>query len=866
GVATINLADDTNGKSVVTTGAAADVVTISASDLGDNITTGLEADTIKASNGHLTVLDTISAGGGTDILELLTDGTTLADAAFTNVTSLETVTSTAGSQITALTLSTLAAAAGVETVTFNDATAADTLTVQAGFTNNLTVNLDADTNANKIDATNYTKVLTVVAEADEFDTTASTVTGGTGSTDKIKFAGGGNAIVAADLANVTNVETFEATGITAAFGLALNNANATFTDISNYQTITVDASSLTTGVATIDASAENDAKVVITTGAAADVVTASTSAHIGDNITTGLENDTIHLSADGVLTSADTIAAGGGTTDTISISADSSIADAAFTNVTGVEVLTTATDIDFTALTLGAHAMAAGIDTVTFVGDGTNTLTVGSGFTNNLAVNLRDATVNDNVDASGSSAAIAVAANSDDVAATDTIKGGSGTSDSLTLTANDGTSTITLVTGIETITVAYAANKDATIVMGANDTQIASGKTLTVDASAMTETDEILTFTGNAAETDGFLNITGSAGADAITGAGAADTITGGAGADTITSGAGADSIVGGAGADSITAGAGADTLTGGTEADTFVYTAVAQSNSSATDTITDFTSGADKLNITLDYSGLGAGSHATVNATVVTAAAGITAVQASLSAERGQYIHDTTNNKLYVNVNDDNLITTLDYSIATTTAAADGDINFTISGGAGNDTITAGGGADTITGGAGSDSIVGGSGADTYIHAGTGTGDGFDLITFVAADDIIDFTTNSALVNGTAVTAYAEGAKGNLGATTAFQVFSDDIIVANSLVGPTAAEIETYLAATEVFNNGATNDSVYIAADNGTDTFIFLVTEGADGTNKQFDAADDSSIAMMRLVGVDDATGLSAANFADFT
>ena len=91
------------------------------------------------------------------------------------------------------------------------------------------------------------------------------------------------------------------------------------------------------------------------------------------------------------------------------------------------------------------------------------------------------------------------------------------------------------MTGIETITVAYAANKDVAITMGANDTQIAAGKTLTVDASAMTETDDILTFTGNAAETDGFLSITGSAGADVITDGGAADTILGGSGADTIT-------------------------------------------------------------------------------------------------------------------------------------------------------------------------------------------------------------------------------------------------------------------------------------------------------------------------------------------
>ena len=139
------------------------------------------------------------------------------------------------------------------------------------------------------------------------------------------------------------------------------------------------------------------------------------------------------------------------------------------------------------------------------------------------------------------------------------------------------------------------------------------------------------------------------------------------------------------------------------------------------------------KLKFTLDYSGLGAGTHATVNATVVTAAAGITAVQNSLSAERGQFIHDTTNNKIYVNVNNDNLITNLDYQIASSTAAADGDVFFSITGGAGNDTITSGGGDDTIVGG-GCRQHYRWSGADDFNNVGVAGG-------AVSADVITDFT-----------------------------------------------------------------------------------------------------------------------------
>ncbi|AHF62522.1 Hemolysin-type calcium-binding region [Synechococcus sp. WH 8109] len=872
GVATIDASAEDDAKVVINTGGANDFITASTSaNNGDTITAGAGDDIIYFGNGDLTAADSVGGGAGANTIQF-TEDSTVADAAFTLVTNVQTLQTTDDKMFTALTLGAAAMAAGVTTVNLRGTAGgdADVVTVGAGFTSALTVDFDADDAvANKVDATNYTGALTITAADSDLDDEnaagVATITGGSGS-DTIAITVGGNAIAAADLASVTKVETIQIVGTTANADITLNNNNATYTHEALFETITIDGSSLTTGVLTLDASAEVDGKVVIIGGADNDVITADASANVGSNITAGAGTDTIHISADGVLTNIDTIAGGDGA-DTMSFSANSTVTDAHFANVSSIETLTGANNIEFTSLTLGSNAQTTNVSTVTFAGNTASSLTVSNGFTNTLTVNsTTTAGQSDNIDGSAAAAAIQVVSAAANIAAGDTIKGGTGTSDKLTITADDGTATTTLMTGVENITVAYAANKDVSITMGANNTQIASGSTLTVDASAMTETDEILTFTGNAAETDGLLNITGSSGADVITDAGAADTISGGAGADTITAAAGADSIVGGAGADSITGGAGADTLTGGTEADIFVYTAVAQSNSSATDTITDFTSGADKLNITLDYSGLGAGSHATVNATVVTAAAGITAVQAALSAERGQYIHDTTNNKLYVNVNDDNLITTLDYQIATTTAAADGDINFTISGGAGNDTITAGGGADTITGGAGTDSITAGDGADTIIRNGDGTTDGYDIVTFVVADDIIDFTTNGAKVNGTAVTAYNEGALGAMGATHAFTAFSDNITVANSLTGPTEAEIETYLGATAVFQNGATGDAQYVAADNGTDTFIFYIEEGADGTNKQFDAADDIGYAMMRLVGVDDATSLSAANFADFT
>ena len=83
----------------------------------------------------------------------------------------------------------------------------------------------------------------------------------------------------------------------------------------------------------------------------------------------------------------------------------------------------------------------------------------------------------------------------------------------------------------------------------------------------------------------------------------------------------------------------------------------------------------------------------------------------------------------IYVNFNNDNLLTSLDYKVSSA-AVAEGDLNFSITGTAGADTITSGDGADTILGGTGADSIVagggndvvtGGAGIDT-INIGTGT------------------------------------------------------------------------------------------------------------------------------------------------
>lgn len=86
------------------------------------------------------------------------------------------------------------------------------------------------------------------------------------------------------------------------------------------------------------------------------------------------------------------------------------------------------------------------------------------------------------------------------------------------------------------------------------------------------------------------VTFTGGSGADAYQGGSQADVLNGGGGADTLSGGGGADTINGGAGV---------DLLTGATGNDIFVFTSVSHSTFANYDTISDFGTGTDKIDLT---------------------------------------------------------------------------------------------------------------------------------------------------------------------------------------------------------------------------------------------------------------------------
>ena len=377
-----------------------------------------------------------------------------------------------------------------------------------------------------VDATALTAGHTLTFDASEAGS-AVAVTGGAGD-DTVKFGnnfsnadsfngGAGNDTLSLNgdysggytfgASQLTNVESIVvAAGHT--YGLTMNNAN-----VASGATMTIDASALgSSDQLFFDGTAEADGHFAVISGAGA------------DNLEGGALSDTFDLSrADGAF------AYGNGGADTFTVSA--TLLDNFIDGGAGTDTLVL--NGNFSTQTTITAANVENIEALTLLG-GTNTynLVLGGGGVEGTGTFTIDgsaaaAVTLDLTSADTRTYAITGSASADTIKfgtsflASDTIDGGAG-NDTLALSGGDDILLgATTLTSIETLTLTGGSFDIKT-----NDGNVGVGKTLTVDATALT-TAQALTFDGSAEQDGNFVFAFG-------TNFTASETVTGGAGDDTL--------------------------------------------------------------------------------------------------------------------------------------------------------------------------------------------------------------------------------------------------------------------------------------------------------------------------------------------
>ena len=732
-----------------------------------SITGGAGNDVITVSSGFDTS-DTINGGSGTDTLSIAATVTAASDLA--NVTNVEVLKVTGANNVT------LASNVAETTFDFSE-TSAQVLTLNTGYTNATTVKLTGNTAAGGADkVVNSANVaLTVNADAADLDADI-TITGGTGN-DTINLTADNDG-TGSVLTNISGVETITvAANTTTATHDIIISMGANDTQIAAGKTLAVDASALTNSGATlkfVGTTSETDGFLSVTGGAGNDSITGSASGK--DTLIGGAGNDAITLTT---LASTNVVTGGSGT-DTLTVTTDITAASA-FTGVTGVETLILGSSTD---LTVASSLSATGITSINIADTSANVVTLNSGYTGDTTIVMNGNTAAGGADKVVNSAnvALTVKANAADLDADITITGGTG-NDTIVLTAdNDGTgSVLTNVSGVETITVAAnttTATHDIVISMGANNTQIAAGKTLKVDASALTDSGATLKFVGVTNETDGFLSVTGGAGADSITGgASGFDTLIGGAGNDafTLTTLATTNVVTGGSGTDTLTVTTditAASALSGVTGVETLILGAS-----------TDLT-----MASSISATGITTINTANTSANVVTLSAGYT----------GDTTIDMTGNTAAGGA--DTVTNTANVALTVKANAADLDADITITGGTGTDTIILT--ADNDGTGAVLTNI---SGVETITVAANTATATHDIVITMGAVDTQIASGKTLTVNASALT--------NSGATLKFVGTTSETDGHLSIVGGAGADSITGSGSTDTITGGSGADTITIVA-----------------------------------------------------
>ena len=610
-------------------------------------TTGAGADTFTSVNSTvatatLTAGDNLDGGAGTDTLNI-TSAAEMTLGSGVTMNNVENVTVSASGG--ALTLDT-AMMTGITSVANNGSTSA-------------------------VSVTGLKALVPVSVTATSANTTvgfASAVTAGTADTIAININGVGTSVITANGFETMNVSSSgSASGGTASATNGTTVASTTLTTLNVTGSV---AAKLTANLAGASASVTG---TVTSDDGAHDIDLISRAATDKLSVTMNAGNDTVRLDN---IAATYTIAGGDGT-DTLRYFGTNAVTMANTANVTGFETVT------ISGTTAASFAMTgAGVTTVNYIEAGAGTF---GGLTTGGTINLNKG---------GSvTAAAAGAAATATAAATLTAATYSGTADSLTVnvgtaTTNSGSASSTVsAVGVESVTFNSLSSSGSTearsITFADTTATTAALKSITVSNSIPAMTTVAVTNTGTSALTT--VNMAGVTGGATFTGGAAAGaSITGGAGNDVLTGAAGPDVIIGGDGNDTITGLQGADTLTGGAGNDTFtigtnsaVVGTAQVSGATLLDTITDFVSGQDKLNLTQATSFLGNYANYTAGA-AATSGSGAGANQAFYSvADSTVYVLSTAGSLAATD-------TMVKLSNAPATLAA-ADLNF----GSGGNTIT---------------------------------------------------------------------------------------------------------------------------------------------------------------------------------
>ena len=312
--------------------------------------------------------------------------------------------------------------------------------------------------------------------------------------------------------------------------------------------------------------------------------------------------------------------------------------------------------------------------------------------------------------------------------------------------------------------------------------------------------------------------LTGNGAANVIEGRGGNDTLDGGAGDDTLDGGSGDDILTGGAGADRLIGGRGADTLTGNGGADTFKFT-----SGDGKDTISDFSSGTDKIDLSayrsLHFVTVKSDDENTID---LPGSAEITLTNVKVA-------NLTAGDIIFYNRDHDN--TLRGDSKDNTIWGDDGNDRIsgsggedTLEGGEGNDSLKGDADDDTLKGDAGDDTLEGGAGAD-HLDGGTGT----DTLSYEGSPRGNTTGENANLRTGVTVTLNSKpGSADNTGT----HADGDTITRFENLTGSRYYDMLTGDSNANVIKGGNGNDTLDGGA--GADTL-----EGGNGN----DILGDSSV-----------------------